>query len=182
MRSLTVIHLVTGALLAAVAGSLNGCRQPETVTVESSPERPASELATMVHMADPRTASQLVKGFHAVEQNAWRWTAGRFDVVLRPPAGAAERGAILHFRFSIPETVIGKLGSLSLSAAVAGAALEPATYSKVGEHIYTRDVPAGVLAGDAVTVEFALDKSLPPSDADRRELGVVASSVGFEAK
>jgi hypothetical protein len=33
-----------------------------------------------------------------------------------------------------------------------------------------------------VTVDFALDKFLAPGAADQRELGVVVSSIGFEAK
>ncbi len=179
MRRSPRVASFEAALLVMLAG---GCRQPESIPIERSPERPASELASIVHMADPRTASQLVRGFHAVEQDAWRWTAGQFDVVLRPPAGAGAKGAILHFRFSIPEPVIAKLGAITLSASVGGVELEPAIYRKAGDYIYTREVPAGVLAGDTVTVEFALDKSLPPGDLDRRELGVVASSVGFEAK
>jgi hypothetical protein len=43
-------------------------------------------------------------------------------------------------------------------------------------------VPASALSSDAVSAEFALDKFLPPGTVDQRELGVVVTSIGFEAK
>ena len=47
---------------------------------------------------------------------------------------------------------------------------------------YTRDVDRKLLVGDAVNVEFTLDKFLPAGAIEQRELGVIATSVGFEAK
>jgi hypothetical protein len=69
-----------------------------------------------------------------------------------------------------------------MSSAVNGTPLSPETYSKAGEQIYMRDVPAAALAKDPAMVEFKLDKAMPPADHDVRELGVVASVIGFEAK
>ena len=168
-------------LIALIGFTVAGCRPPESVPVETIEEE-GEELATMIHVADPRASLQLVKGFHDVEENAWRWTAGRFAVTLRPPAWAGERGAMLHLNFSVPGPVIEKLQSVTLSAGIGEIALAPETYTKPGAYVYTREVPAGAMGGDAVTVEFALDKFLPPGEVDQRELGVVVSSVGFEAK
>lgn len=136
----------------------------------------------MVHVADPRAAVQLLRGFHAVEDNAWRWTMSKFAVSLRPPAGAAQKGGTLEFKFSIPEVVMTRLKSMTVSANVNGYAAAPESYTKPGECTYTRDIPASALAGDAVTVEFTVDKSLPPSAQDQRELALVALSIGFQAK
>lgn len=136
----------------------------------------------MVHAADPRTATQLVRGFHGVEQNAWRWTSGAFAVVLRPPAGAAQKGATLQLKFVAPGVIMDKLKPITLSAAVDGQKLAPETYDKAGEYSYSRDVPASALARDKVTVEFTLDKFLPASAQDARDLGVIMTLVGFEAK
>ena len=168
-------------LVALIGLTVAGCRPPESVPVETIEEE-AEELASMIYVADPRASLQLVKGFHGVEQNAWRWTAGQFAVTLRPPAGAADNGAVLHLKFSVPDPIIEKLQSITLSASAAEVALEPETYAKPGEYVYTREVSAAVLGGDAVTVDFSLDKSLKPGEVDQRELGVVVSSVGFEAK
>ncbi len=139
-------------------------------------------LASVLSTADPRIAPQLIRGFHPVEANAWRWTAGQFAVILKPPAGAAAKGATLLFKFTIPEAVIQKLKPLRLSASVNGTALPPETYSTGGEQTYSRDVPGTAVQGDSATVEFALDKHLQPAGVEQRELGVVATLIGFLAK
>ncbi|MDX2153158.1 MAG: hypothetical protein SFV54_20610 [Bryobacteraceae bacterium] len=175
MRRLTWCVAIA-ALLAAPS-----CKRRDRVVVEATQEE-GQVLASVVHVADPRTATQLARGFYDVEGNSWRWTAGKFAVTLRPPAGAAQKGATLSFKFAFPDAVFAKTGPITVTANVGGAGLTPETYAKPGEQTYTRDVPATALGRDAVTVEFALDKSLPPSAADQRELGVIATSIGFEAK
>jgi len=173
--------ILTTSLVILAAWSATGCKRQPSARVETIEEEGPS-LAIMIHVADPRASVQLLKGFHEVEQNAWRWTMGRFSVTLRPPAGAAEKGARLHLKFSIPDPVILQLKSVSLSANVGGASIPSQTYTKPGEYTYSQDVPPSVLSGDAVTVDFALDKFLAPGAVDQRELGVVVSTVGFEAK
>jgi hypothetical protein len=157
-----------------------GCKGHKRATVQTVEESPA--LASVVATADPHAATQLVSGFYGVEQNSWRWTAGRFSVLLRPPRTAAAKGALLQFKFTIPEVSISKLKAVSLSAYVSGTALAPESYTQAGEFIYSRDVPANLLAGDVVRVDFSLDKTIPPGPSDRRELGVVATMVGLQAK
>ncbi|MEI9975447.1 MAG: hypothetical protein WDO73_27300 [Ignavibacteriota bacterium] len=95
---------------------------------------------------------------------------------------AAQQGATLELHLTAPAPSIQKLGSLTLSASIGGTTLGPETYSKAGEYTYKRDVPANLLAGDTVRVDFQLDKVIPPGDVDKRELGVVASSVALVAK
>jgi hypothetical protein len=173
-----VISLVGAALLLSVVG----CgEQPEKAQVEATNEG-SQDLVSMIHVADPATSVQLLKGFHNVEQNSWRWTMQQFSVALRPPAGAAEKGAILQLELSIPDPVIQRLKSITLTANVDGTALAGETYTRPGEHLYRREVPAEALKREAATVDFALDKVLPPGELDRRELGVVVTVVGFEAK
>ena len=53
---------------------------------------------------------------------------------------------------------------------------------KPGQYTYTRDVAPNLLGSEAVRIDFQLDKSLPPSSADARELGVIVASVGLDAK
>jgi hypothetical protein len=148
--------------------------------VQTIEEGPA--LASMVAVADPHVASQLVSGFYGVEQNSWRWTAGRFSVLLRPPRTAAANGAVLQLKFSLPDAAMSKMKAVSLSAYVNGTALAPESYTQAGQFVYIRDVPASLLAGDVSRVDFALDKTVPPSGTDQRELGLVVSLVGFQPK
>lgn len=140
------------------------------------------KLAAMLSAADPRAESQFVKGFYPVENGAWRWTSRQFTLILRPPKLASQKGARLVLKFAIPDLEMEKLHSMMLSATLNGTALEPQEYTKPGEVSYVRDVAASALAAEAVKVEFTLDKYLPPSATDQRELGVIVNAAGFEAK
>lgn len=181
MRRLTGNTTISLLALALIAGAFGCKRSPKRVQVEAT-EETSTALATMVHVADPRASVQLVKGFYDVEQNAWRWTMQKFSVTLRPPAGSAQKGALLRVQFAIPDPVIEKLKSIRLAANVEGVPLEGQEYTKPGEQVYTAEVPAKALGGEAVVVDFALDKALMPGASDQRELGVVVSTIGFEAK
>lgn len=171
---------MTGAAwLVALALVAPGCtRHRETRVTEEEPPR----LAMILQVADPATASQLLSGFYEVEHDTWRWTAGKFSVRLRPPRQASRKGATLQLKFSVPEVVIAKLHTVSLNAAVSGTALGRETYKQAGEFVYARDIPASLLAQDPVQVDFSLDKALPAIPGDKRNLGIIVSSVGFEPK
>lgn len=149
----------------------------ERATVEESPE-----LAAVVHVADPKTSFQLLKGFYALEGNSWRWTAGRFSVVLRAPAGARDKGATLRLKVNVPEAIAGRLGPQTLSARAGSVALPPETFPQPGDYEYARDVPAAAFETDSIQIEFSLDKALPPGQVDQRELGIIVTTVGLEPK
>jgi hypothetical protein len=171
----------SSVLVLALLLTAGGCKRKETVNVQQDDEAP--RIASVVHTGDPQSDPQLVTGFYAIEQNSWRWTAQRFSVVLRPPAGAAERGATLTMQLAVPDAVISRLKTVSLSGNIGATSLSAETYTEQGPYIYTRDIPAKLLTGDGLRVDFKLDKSLPPgTGGDQRELGVIVSSVGLEAK
>lgn len=174
MRILMVVVALSLAIVPA------GCRRHRRVTVETVEEAPA--LASVVATADPHIVKQLISGFYGVEQNSWRWTAPRFSVLLRPPRTAAKNGAVLQLKFTIPDVAFPRLKGVSLSAYVNGTALTPESYQQAGQFIYSREIPANLLTGDVARVDFSLDKTIPPTAADRRELGVVVSVVGFQPR
>ena len=173
-------RLILGIVLLVAVFAPAGCKRKRRP--QANVDEAVMGLATVLNTADPRAAPQLVRGFHPVEGNAWRWTAGQFAALLKPPAGAETKGATLVFRFAIPDVVIQQLRPLTLAVSVGGSALSPETYTTSGQQTYSRDVPAAALKGDSVLVEFSLDKHLPPQGLDQRELGVIASMIGFEAK
>lgn len=155
-------------MLAAVA-----CKsRDETIRFDS--------MATMLNIADPRAEKQLIKGFFPAESGG-RWTTRTFSATLKPPPAAARKGAVLLLRFGIPDTSMQRLRNIQISATVGGIALAPEQYKTAGEFFYIRNVPASAFHGDTATVDFALDKALPPNETERRELGVVVTTVGFEA-
>lgn len=172
MRRLTACLIVIAALAAP------SCKRRERTRVEVI-EEPFT-LKSMVSMSDPRAAVQLVSGFYDIEFNAWRWTAGKFAVNLRPPPGSSQTGATLVVRFSAPQPILDKLKSVTLSAKTGTVELGSETYSAPGEYAFKKTVPGAALAGESVLFSFALDKSLPAGSVDQRELGLIVSSIGLE--
>ena len=171
-------HFLTALLLAAL-GLVAGCGAPDlTGRTEEEPPRPSIE----VRVADPLTSSQLLSGWYKVEGNSWRWTAGKFAVLLRPPIGSAAKGATLTLNFTVPAVVIAQLHSVTLWASIQGTRLAPETYHQGGRAAYTRDVPASLLSGNTVRIDFELNRVMVPGKGDTRELGVIADRVGLEAK
>ena len=163
--------------------SLGACRGRHSRTeVKNEEPEPGPRFVSALKMADQAAATQLLKGFYGVEGGAWRWTAGEFHVLLRPPLAAAQKGAVLTLAFSIPDVLIQKLGAVSLSASAGTSKLKSENYSKPGAYTFSADVPAALLAGESITIDFALDKSLPAGSVDQRELGLVATAVGLESK
>ena len=174
-------HAPLLALFLTLVWTSPGCQRkfPERQTVE---ETEAPTMASTVHMGDPRAARQLARGFHDIEAHTWRWTMRQFSVYLRPPPGSARKGAVLTLNLTVPPAVLQTQKTISLSASVNGDRLRAETWTKPGDYTYQCDVPAAWLTGDAVRVDFELDKAMPPSERDARELGVVVSRVGLELK
>ena len=162
-------------LLLTLAFAPLGCKRKQ-----AGQEAPG--MASTIHMGDPRIGNQLVSGFYGIEQNAWRWTGRRFSLELRPPFGAAQKGATLQLRLTVPPVIVEKLKTIALSATIGGSTLPPETYTQPGDYTYTRDVAPELLAGESVRVDFELDKSMPPSGADLRDLGLVVLSAGLGLK
>jgi hypothetical protein len=175
MRRLTLL-----ASLAIITIASSGCRikkKSETKAAEND-----GELVSVINVADPRGSVQLTRGFHGLEHQAWRWTMKNFTATLRPPAGAAQKGAALELKFTIPEVMLNRVGPMTLDARVNGIDLGPQTFSSSGDFTYSRDIPPTALISDAVAIDFAVDKGLPPGDSDPRELAVIVTSVGLTSK
>ena len=170
MRRLTVAVFLFGIALASGA-----CKRSALHTL-------APELLSVVPMDDPHADAQLVDGFYSLEGNGWRWTAGKFSVILRPPPGSAEGGSRLELMLNMPEAVLQRLGAVTLSARIGGNSLAPEKYSEPGGYIYGRDVPASALSGDSVSIEFTTDKAIPAGKLEKRELALIVTSVGLVAK
>ena len=154
------------------------CKRARRARVETVEEEQGA-LASSVNTADPRHAVQLLRGFYELEQNAWRWTQGKFSVTLKTPS---KTGATLTLKFSLPGAVIERIHSTDLSAKIGDLVLEPEKYDKPGDYLYTRDLPASALSSDSVTIDFAWSKFLAAGEVEGRELASIVNSVGLKAK
>jgi hypothetical protein len=168
--------IMAAVAVASLAGS-TACKKDEAAPDVVLP--PVSVLA----MAQPRAERQLVAGFWAVENNSWRWTKHNFVVLLAPPPGAAQKGANLELRFSMPDSVISRRQSVTLSATAGSVNLVPATYTAAGAYLYKADVPADAFkTGGPVMVAFSTDRYLRSGEVEQRELALIANSIGLTAK
>lgn len=177
-RSLAVLPVIAVAL---ATGACRGKHRRTTVQNEEPPEG-GPRIASSLKMSDAAASAQLQKGFYGLEGGSWRWTAGTFAVLLRPPLSSAQHGATLTFAFSIPDVVIQKLSAVTLTASIGTTKLKSEKYTKPGSYSFTAEIPPELLAKEAVVIDFALDKSLPAGSLDQRELGVVATAVNLESK
>ncbi len=171
MRSLSLTVLLIPLLLVGA-----GCKRRHKSSGQTQ------LLASSIYAGDPNVAAHFAKGFYDPEEGAWRWTGKEFAVDLSPPLHSDQKGAQLVMKLAVPDAVIQKLTSVQLSASIQGYKLEPQTYTKPGQYTFTRDVPADKLQSDAVRIDFALDRALPPTDTDQRQLGIIVSEVGLIAK
>jgi hypothetical protein len=134
-------------------------------------------LSSSVNVADPKVESQLLWGFYEVSDHAWRWTARKFTVALQRPREFEQGGARIHLRFFVPEEEIRTLGSLRLTAQMSTYRLRSLKIRHGGSYEYTADVPRDALFAEMLYVDFILNKAMPPSKKDARELGIVVSNI-----
>jgi hypothetical protein len=166
-------------LLIAIACTV-ACKGRKVRTAGTDEEAP--RMASVLNMGDPKVEPQLITGFYGVEAGAWRWAARQFTVTLRPPFGSAQKGAKLTMKLTVPQVVIDKNKSITVSGTIGNAPLPPETYTTAGDYVYVRDVPASALTGDSVRADFQVDKAMPPAPPDIRELAVIVLSIGLEGK
>jgi hypothetical protein len=169
--------LVSAAVIACLLCASCSRRQASADAPLVEEEQAFPNLSTL-HVADPRAEPQLLRGWHSIEQGTFRWTEKRFAVALKTPA--VGKPATLELRFVLPDALMARLHSVTVSASIQGAALPGQTYTKAGDQVYRVEVPGAALQESIVRIDFLLDKALPPDERDRRELGVAAVSVGLK--
>jgi hypothetical protein len=116
-------------------------------------------------------------GFYQLEEGRFRWTRRNFAVTFGKLERPGEGVVRLTLSLYIPESTIRKLGALRLKARLGDHVLAPATFRQSGNYTFEREVQTQWLAVGPNRFEFALDKSLPPTPADRRELGIIVTSA-----
>ena len=176
-RSLTIAAATLFAL------SLNlACSGKHSTTVQNDEGEPTASqpIVSALKMNDAAAKDQLTKGFYGLESGSWRWTSGSFSVNLKTPPGAAQKGATLTLALTVSDVILKQVHSQTLAASLGATALKSEKYVDAGAHAFTATLPASALTGDTVTIDFSLDNSIPPG-VDRRELGVIVSSVGIES-
>lgn len=131
-----------------------------------------------INTGDVRAKPQLISGWHSIEDGAWRWTAREAQAVLATPRDLPVN---FEMRLYFPEEHIRRAGGpVTVAILLDGKPFIRETYSAPGAHTLLQPVPAGSLSKPVTGVTVRLDRAVGPSDADRRELGVVVQGFGFQ--
>jgi hypothetical protein len=167
--------MVTAGLAATLFAGSWACKKQEEAGQEDT-----APLTSTLEMGSRRAERQLLSGFWQVENNAWRWTKHDFSVLLLVPVGAAQKGAMLRVRFTLPDNIVAKRHSVTLSASVDGVALPPETYTAGGVYQYEASVPATAFrGGSTVKAAFSTDNYLAAGEIEARELALVVSNIAL---
>jgi len=128
-------------------------------------------------MGDLRSKPQLVSGWYPIEDGAWRWMAKQAEVVLRTPADPA-----MSFEMDLffpPGYMQNAGGPVTVSVRVNGKPLTRRSYFAPGSYHLAAEVPAGLTSFPTSTVSIRLNRALPPSGSELRELGAIVTQLGF---
>jgi len=140
---------------------------------------PKPELLSYLNLGDIRSRPQLVSGWYAIEDGAWRWMAPAAEATLQPPPdGPAQFELQLFF----PPDFMRRAGSpVTVSVMLNGKPFTTAVYSEPGGHRLANAVPRELLTWPATSVSIRVNPAMPPTGSDQRELGAVVQGLGFVA-
>ena len=143
------------------------------VRLNSDPVHPqADERMFVLLKSRPRHPDLLVRalhGWHAPENDAWRWTAKTFAVEVVPAA----EGALSEFalRFQVPGQLLEAQGQVRVTCTIEGCPAGAITCTKP-ETLEFRGRFPNLSARSAIRLDFQVESSYAPA-GDVRELGVI---------
>ena len=174
-------HICVPAVCLALSGT--ACRgKHQKVYIEDDDKQGEALPVSAFKMGDSAATRQLVGGFYSVEGASWRWTARDFVISFRTPPDATRRGAIASLEFVVPDIVIQKLSTVRLVAAVRGRQVATEQYRAPGSYTLKAEIPAELCGSADTVIDFHLDKAIPPSGGDGRELGVIATAAALRTR
>lgn len=138
----------------------------DVLKLEAVAARPPA--LSFLPMNAPEADSQIVSGIDSLEDNRFRWMAGRAVVLLKRPDTALP----LELELFIPDVAPARKVSLTID----GLSAAEATYASPGAYrLVSSPQPAGT---GAVTVVIEVDRTFSVP-GDHRTLGVILTGVGF---
>jgi hypothetical protein len=165
-------------LLALAAGCSSRSAVPSGDATATPTPAPETALDfSYISAGDLRARPQLLSGWYDIEEGAWRWIGKDAEAVLAVP-----RQAPLEFELQLffPPGHMNKAGGpVTVSVLLDGRLFAEQAYSQPGAYTMAQPAPAGLLASPSVKVSIRLDRAVPPTAADERELGAVVRSFGF---
>jgi hypothetical protein len=136
-----------------------------------------------LNLGDIRSRAQLVSGWYAIEDGAWRWMAPEAEATLRP---LPDQEVQFELQLFFPPDFMGRAGSpVTVSVMLNGKPFTKAIYYEPGGHTVAKRVPRELL-GELLTwpttsVSIRVNPYVPPTATDQRALGAVVQGLGFVA-
>ena len=118
---------------------------------------------------------ELLAGWHAPESSGWRWTERSFSFASELPLSSATE---LRMDIFVPDAYFETGPGLTLEASADEMPLPPATFRTPGNHVYTATLQA---RQTPTRFDLTLDRALPASYPDTRELAIIVSAIRWKA-
>ena len=119
-------------------------------------------------MNAPEADRQIVSGVYQLEGGLWRWMSKEAVILLKPPPNPSA----LVVRFVIPEAAPARRVHVDLNGQLVVTQDCPSPGS------YIVKTPPIQPPGDSATIKISVDNTFSPQ-SDKRQLGVILTSVGF---
>jgi hypothetical protein len=145
---------------------------------EPAPDAAAPpELLSYLHLGDIRTRAQLVSGWYAMEDGAWRWMSNQAEATLRPLPNRAQQFELQLF---FPPDFMDRAGApVTVSVRLNGRPFTSAFYYAPGGQTLAAPVPPELLTQPVTRVTIRVSPSIRPTAKDLRTLGAVVQGLGF---
>jgi len=142
---------------------------------DSDPVRDAADERMFVLLKSrarhPELQVRPVEGWHAPEEDRWRWTAKQFSLEVILPSKS--RSSEFALRFTVPEEVVGAGGGeVGLTCRADGRPVGSISCRNPETLEFRGRFPESIAAGARIMLEFSVESSFA-SAGDGRELGVV---------
>ena len=134
-------------------------------------------LVRSLRLADRNVGARLVKGWHQLEVDSWRWTERVFSVELPRPEQPSH--STLEMDFAYPDVLKQAVEKIRITGRVEDAPLQDREYLSAGPHYYRMQVPESLLSKATILAEFELNGAIPPDSIDLRERGIIVPNSAF---
>ena len=143
--------------------------------VDSDPVRDTADERMFVLLKSrtrhPELQVRPADGWHAPEEDRWRWTAKRFSLEVILPSES--RSSEFALRFTVSEEVVLAGGrEVGLTCRIDGELVGSVSCRTAETLEFRGRFPESIAAGARVVLEFSVESLFAPAD-DGRELGVV---------
>ena len=130
-----------------------------------------------LHVGDLRARPQLLGRWYSIEDGGWRWMGKQAQAVLRTPQ---ESPVDFELRLYFPEDHMKRAGGpVTVSVLLGNGLLVEKTYHEPGGYTIRQPVMTASLSQPATRVAVRLNRAVPPTGEEERELGAVVLGLGF---